>query len=61
MQSDLDSIEKIRNAVEDGKLTLRGKDEEFLDSAEECLEGGSELSSRQRKWLGDIQGRISPW
>lgn len=61
MQSDWDSIEKIRNAVEDGKLTLRGKEEDFLDSVEEWLEGGRELTPRQRTWLGDIQDRISPW
>ncbi len=61
MQADVNFIEDIRNAVEDGKLELRQGEEEFIDSVEERIEDDRELTAKQRMWLDDIHERIQLW
>lgn len=61
METDHNFIEEIREAIEDGKLTLSSWEEDFLDSIEGQLDYRGNLSKKQRETLDSIHSKIRAW
>jgi hypothetical protein len=61
MKADFDDIETIRNAVEDEKISLSEWEINYLDSIEERLDSGKELTAPQRKKLAEIMEKVPAW
>lgn len=54
-------VDGIRIAVQEKRLQVTQWEDGFVDSVERILDGGKELSVKQRRILDGIHERIRPW